>query len=179
MRAFVNESGPTISWLQKNGVEFTEAGICMPDAPRTYHVVKGQGAAVVKALATSAREKGVEWRTGVPVKKIVRESNSIAGVTVEEDGEEIMVAARAVVIASGGYANNKEWIKKYAGFDLNVNLIPIGNVDKMGDGIRMAWEAGAAEDGMGVVEIFRVGPIGPGFDMKNHVGLVQLSPTSG
>jgi fumarate reductase flavoprotein subunit len=176
VRAFVDESGPTISWLQKNGVEFTEAGICMPDAPRTYHVVKGQGAAVVKALVTNAKERGVELRTGTPVKKILREGNSVSGVIAEENEEEVMVAARAVVIASGGYANNKEWIKKYTGWDLDMNLIPIGNIDKMGDGIRMAWEAGAAEDGMGVVEIFRVGPIGPGFDMKNHVELVAAQP---
>lgn len=66
---------------------------------------------------------------------------------------------KAVVIATGGYANNKEWIKKYAGFELGVNLLPIGNVDKFGDGIRMAWEAGAAEEGISVLEFYRAGPI--------------------
>jgi fumarate reductase flavoprotein subunit len=176
VRAFVDESGPTISWLQKNGVEFTDAGNCNPAAARTYHIVKGTGAAVVKALATCAKEKGMDLRTGTPVKMILRESDSITGVIAEENGEEMKVASKAVVIASGGYANNKEWIKKYTGFDLDVNLIPIGNVDKMGDGIRMAWEVGAAEDGMGVVEIFRVGPIGPGFSMKGHIELVGAQP---
>jgi len=72
VRAFVDESGPTISWLQKYGVEFTDATICMPDAARTYHVVKGTGEAVVKALATSAKERGVDLRTGTPVKNILR-----------------------------------------------------------------------------------------------------------
>jgi succinate dehydrogenase/fumarate reductase flavoprotein subunit len=33
-------------------------------------------------------------------------------VVVEENGEEVTVAAKAVVVASGGYANNKAWIKK-------------------------------------------------------------------
>ena len=32
-------------------------------------------------------------------------------------------------------------------------LVPVGNVDKMGDGIRMAFEVGAAEEDLGVVEI--------------------------
>ena len=95
---------------------------------------------------------------------------------VDENGEEATVAAKAVVIASGGYANNKAWIKKYTGFDLDVNLIPIGNVDKMGDGIRMAWDVGGAEDGMGVVEIFRAGPIGPEFAMKGHIELIATQP---
>jgi len=53
-----------------------------------------------------------------------------------------------------GFYNNKEWVKKYTGFDLGVNLLPLGNVDKMGDGIRMAWEIGAAEEGLGNVELY-------------------------
>ena len=176
VRAFVNESAGSISWLQKIGVEFSDATINMPNAPRTYHVVKGQGAAVVKALATRAKEKGVDLRLGAPVMKILREGGRIGGVIAEEDGEDIQVAAKAVVIASGGYANNKEWIKKYAGFDLGVNIIPVGNVDKTGDGIRMAWEVGAAEEGMGVLEVFRVGPFGPEHPMKNQIELIAVQP---
>jgi fumarate reductase flavoprotein subunit len=176
VRAFVNESASTISWLQENGVEFSDATINMPDAPRTYHVVKGQGAAVVKALATSAKEKGVELRLATPVKKILKEGGKITGVVAEIDGEDIRLASKVVVIASGGYANNKEWIKKYSGFDLDVNAIPIGNVDKMGDGIRMAWEVGAAEEGMGLLELFRVGPLGPDHPMKNQIEFAAGQP---
>jgi fumarate reductase flavoprotein subunit len=177
VRAFVNESAKTIAWLQKQGVEFIDATINMPDAPRTYHVVKGTGEAVVKTLATRAKEKGVDIRPATPVKKILKEGNRITGVVAEtEDGEEIQAAAKAVMIASGGYANNKEWIKKYTGFDLDVNVIPIGNVDKMGDGIRMAWEVGAAEEGTSVLEMFRMGPTGPDFPMKNPIEFATVQP---
>jgi len=154
VRAFVNESAKTIAWLQKQGVEFIGAASLRPGGPSPYHVINGKGEAVIKALATSAKEKGVDISPATPVKKILREGDRITGVVAEaENGEEIQVAARVVVVASGGYANNKEWIKKYAGFDLDVNVIPVGNVDKMGDGIRMAWEVGAAEEGMGVLEM--------------------------
>jgi fumarate reductase flavoprotein subunit len=176
VRAFVDESGPTISWLLENGVEFSDATINMPDAPRCYHVVKGTGAAVVKALVTRGQEKGVDIRSGMVVRRILKEGSRIIGVVVEENGEEVEVPAKAVVIASGGYANNKEWIKKYAGFDLDVNVIPIGNVDKMGEGIRMAWEAGAAEDGMGLLELFRVGPLAPDLPMKNQIEFAAGQP---
>jgi fumarate reductase flavoprotein subunit len=176
VRAFVDQSGSTISWLQEKGVEFTDATINMPDAPRTYHVVKGQGAAVVKALATSAKELGVDLRLATPVKKILKQGDRITGVVVEEDEGDIQVASKVVVIASGGYANNKEWIKKYSGFDLEVNVIPVGNVNKMGDGIRMAWEVGAAEEGMGLLELFRVGPIGPDHPMKNQIEFAANQP---
>jgi fumarate reductase flavoprotein subunit len=176
VRAIVDESGPTIAWLQKAGVEFEDATINMPNAPRTYHVVKGHGAALVKALATMAREAGVGLKLGTAVKRIIREGNRVAGVVIERDGEEIEVSAKAVIVGSGGYANNKEWIKKYAGFDLDVNLIPVGNVDKMGDGIRMAWEIGAAEEGMGLLELYSPGPVAPEFAMKNHLELFAAQP---
>jgi fumarate reductase flavoprotein subunit len=179
VRAFVDQSAETIAWLQERGVEFIEAGTTMPDAPRTYHVVKGTGEAVVKALAARAKDQGVDIRLGTPVKKILREKDKITGVVAEtEDGEEMTIATEAVVIASGGYANNKDWIKKYAGFDLDVNVVPIGNVDKMGDGIRMAWEVGAAEEGMGALEMVRSGPEGPEFTatMKNQIGSAARQP---
>ena len=176
VRAFVNESGATIGWLQKEGVEFREVMINMPDAPRTYHVVKGKGEALVKVLATRAREKGVDIRLATPVQRILKEGNRITGVIVEEDGEEKQVTAKAVIIATGGYANNKEWQKKYAGFDLGVNLIAHGNVDKVGDGIRMAWEVGAAEDGLGVQELIRSGPMGPEFSFWGEVRMLTNQP---
>ena len=176
VRVFVDESAGTIAWLQQEGVEFIDATINMPDAPRTYHVVKGTGEAVVKALATRAKEKGVDLRLVTPAKKILREGERITGVVVEQNGEKIEVKAKAVFVASGGYANNKAWIKKYAGFDLDVNMIPIGNVDKIGDGIRMAWEVGAAEEGMGVLEMYRFGPMGQEYPMKSHLQIVASQP---
>ena len=177
VRAFVNESAETVAWLQRQGVEFIDATINSPDSPRTYHVIKGYGEAVVKTLAIRAKEKGVDIRLATPVKKILREGEQITGVVAEtEDGEDIQVSAKTVVIASGGYANNKEWIKKYAGFDLGVNVIPVGNVGKMGDGIRMAWEVGADEEGMGVLEMLRIGPLGEGFEIKNPVEFATVQP---
>jgi fumarate reductase flavoprotein subunit len=176
VRAVVDESGGTIGWLQQQGVVFLDATINMPDAPRTYHVVKGKGEALVKALTLKCKEKGVSVQLATPVKRLIKQGNKITGVMVEADGEEIAVAAKAVVIASGGYANNKDWIKKYTGFDLNVNLIPIGNVDKMGDGIRMAWEAGAAEDNIKLLELYRAGPIAPEFNIGNQIEFAVVQP---
>ncbi len=159
VRAIVDESAGTIAWLQKQGVEFTGVTINMPKSPRTYHIVSGSGLAVIKALVTKAKEKGVDLQLGTPVKRILKEGGRIVGVLIEGDAEDMRVNAKAVVIASGGFANNKEWIKKYTGFELGKNLIPVGNVDKFGDGIRMAWEVGAAEEGIKVVELYRAGPI--------------------
>jgi fumarate reductase flavoprotein subunit len=176
VRAVVDESGPTIAWLQKAGIEFIDATINMPSAPRTYHVIKGQGAAFVKTLASECKKAGVEIRLGAAVARILKEGSRIAGVVAEEDGDEFEAAAKAVVIGTGGYGNNKEWIKRYTGFTLGVDMIPVGNVDKMGDGIRMAWEAGAAEDGMGLLELYSAGPVAPEFALGNQIELIACQP---
>ena len=80
------------------------------------------------------------------------------------------------MIASGGYANNAEWIKKYAGLELGRTVTPMGNVGKMGDGIRMAWEMGAAAEGMGVLHLIRVAPFSPEFPFMNTVEGAAIQP---
>ena len=177
VRAIVNESAATVAWLRDQGVTFTGQMTMMSGAPSTYHVVEGTGEAVVKALATQAKSKGVQILPGTPVVALSKDGGRIKGVVVDDDGQEIAVASRAVVIATGGYANNKEWIKKYTGYDLDVNLLAWGNTGKMGDGIRMAWEAGAAEDGVRSMEMIRVGPAGPEFAMGcSDVEVVAVQP---
>jgi fumarate reductase flavoprotein subunit len=176
VRSLINRSAETIDWLKAQGVEFLEVTINMPDAPRTYHVVKGRGQAVVKALALKVKEKGVAVRVASPVKQILKGKRGPSGVVVELDGKDTQVACRAVVIASGGYANNAEWIKKYAGLELGRTVMPMGNTGKMGDGIRMAWEMGAAAEGMGVLHLIRVAPFSPEFPFMNTVEGAAIQP---
>jgi len=140
VRAIVDQSASTIVWLQKQGVEFIEPAAIYPGGPRTWHLLKGRGAAMIRVLAARLKEKGGEIRLATPVREIVAEKeNHIQGVWAEsEGGQRIKAAGRAVIIATGGYANDAEMIKKYSGFDLGVNLFPAGNVEKTGDGIKMA-----------------------------------------
>jgi fumarate reductase flavoprotein subunit len=176
VHSLIRRSAETIDWLQARGVEFLEVTINMPDAPRTYHVVKGQGQAVVKALALKAKDAGVAIRVASPVKRILKGKRGPSGVIVELDGQDTEVACKAVVIASGGYANNAEWIKKYTGFELGRTVMPMGNMGKMGDGIRMAWEMGAAAEGLGVLHLLRVAPFSPEFPFMNAVEGAAIQP---
>ena len=176
VRTIVDESAVTLDWFCAQGIEFTDVVTNMPYVNATYHLVKGSGANAVKLLAHKAKEKGVDIRLGVPVTELIKSGGKITGLIAEQDGEELEVEAKAVILASGGYANNKEWIKKYHGFDLGVNLVPYGNVDKMGDGIKMAWEAGAAAEGMNALEIIAVGPTSNDFDMMNDLEVAVQQP---
>jgi fumarate reductase flavoprotein subunit len=182
VRAVIDKSASTIEWLQEQGVEFVEPLTMFYDAPRTWHILKGKpqaggrGSAMIKVLVARAKERGVDLRLGTPVTKIVRKGDRVTGVIVEKQGKSTSVSAKVVIIASGGYANNKEWVKKYAGFDLDVNLFPLGNIDKMGDGIRLAWETGAAEEGMGVLQLWRSILIGQGVREIGNLHAASLQP---
>ena len=131
---------------------------------------------MVKTLAEKQRKRASIWDGGPAAMKILKAGNRVdwRGGRARWRGDRI--PAKAVFVASGGYANSKEWIKKYAGFDLEVNVFPVGNVDKTGDGIRMAWEAGAGETGIEVLELFRVGPVGPGHEPQTPVEYAGVQP---
>jgi fumarate reductase flavoprotein subunit len=154
VRAFVDESASTIEWLQQQGVEFTEASAFWEGGFYTQHLIKGRGAAMVKALVAKAKQRGVKIHLETPVKKVVKDGERIGGVIVEDtSGKTMQVNAKAVIIATGGYANNKEMINKYTGFDLGRDLFMPLDLKLTGDGIRMAWEVGAAEEGLGVLQL--------------------------
>ncbi len=177
VRAIVDESAATIAWLKHQGVKFTGQMTMMPGVPSTYHVVEGTGEAVVKALVDHAKSKGVRIVTETRVAALAKAGGRITGAVVDRDGEELPVTAKAVIIATGGYVNNRDWVKKYTGYDLDVNLFAWGNAGKMGDGIRMAWEAGAAEEGLRAQEMIRVGPVGPEFALGcTDVEVVSVQP---
>ena len=53
---------------------------------------------------------------------------------------------------------------------------PSATPAKMGDGIRMAWEAGAAEEGIGLLELFRVAPLASDFATWNDIEIAGAQP---
>jgi fumarate reductase flavoprotein subunit len=182
VRAIIDLSADTIDWLQKHGVEFVGPATMFYDAPRTWHVIKGKpkpggrGSVMIKALSRRVIEKGGNIYLGTPVKRLIKKNGKITGVVVESNKNLVEIKAKAVIIATGGYANNKEWVKKYTGFDLNVNVFPLGNVGKMGDGIRIAWEAGADDKGMGLIQLWRGILIGHGVRELGNLNAAALQP---
>jgi len=177
VRAFVDKSASTVDWLEKEGVEFIEPRGVLLGGPRTWHLFKGLGGVAINVLVANAVKKGVEVRYENTVKHLLREGNGLVTGAVVKDktGKQIKVQAKAVIIATGGYPNNKEWIKKYSGFDLEVNLFPLGRYDKTGEGIQMAWEAGAAEEGVGVIHLNIGSP--PKIGARSHIWGAVGQPT--
>ena len=122
--AFINKSGSTIDWLKDLGVEFRpprqgpggeRAGGTLgikgePPGPRQI----GQAAAMAKILTKRAKDIGVRFFMKTPAQKILKRGGRIIGVmAVNETGEEIRVDAKAVIIATGGFAGNTELLRRH------------------------------------------------------------------
>jgi fumarate reductase flavoprotein subunit len=146
VRTFIEKSSDTIDWLMSLGVEFEPfaPGAMWPQGPRTWHVVKGHGAALIKTLVARATENKnitIYYSTSV-IKLTADDQNRVVGAVAEDkSGNTRGIKAKAVILSTAGFANNSEWMKKYTGHSDDV--VPVGQMKKMGDGIRMGMEVGA------------------------------------
>jgi fumarate reductase flavoprotein subunit len=158
VRAIVNKSGETIAWLQRMGVEFVEPTSDLVGGPRVWHLFKGFGNVMMQVLVARAEAQGVTIHYRTTATKALREGKGpMSGIiAVNKEGVEMRIQANTVIIASGGYADNHEWIKKHTVFDLESDLFSVIPYDKTGEGIEMAWSVGAAEEGTGVL-LFNIG----------------------
>jgi fumarate reductase flavoprotein subunit len=78
--------------------------------------------------------------------KILKENGKVIGVkAIDADGEEVTLGAKAVIVGTGGYANNPQMMNKYGKYNIGEALINVGGEGNTGDGIRMVLEAGGIE----------------------------------
>ncbi|OGO14396.1 MAG: hypothetical protein A2Z02_06825 [Chloroflexi bacterium RBG_16_48_7] len=154
IKTYIDRSASTIDWLEGLGVEFLDVYNHNPGLYYTWHVVKpssgafaaGSGGTLVKILTDTARELGVKVYMQTPVKKILKQNDRVTGViAVDASGEEIKATAKAVIVATGGFGDNPEMIKERLGFEYGKDFFPHKIPGLAGDGLKMAWEAGAAQ----------------------------------
>ena len=142
------ESGPTLEWLIKLGVEYPVTGLYrsgVDDTPRG-HQCTGGGTALVAALAARARELGADIRLGTRVLELAAGDGAVHGVRV--DGS--VLRAASVVVATGGFGANPGLLREY--FPAALAHGPrwtnyFGSPTSRGDGIAMTRPLGAAVTG--------------------------------
>jgi len=157
VRAFMDKSADTIDWLEKLGAEFT--GVYGFEGQFFWHVLKGWGReGLIKHLLQHAQENpNIELYLETTVKSIIREGGRITGIVAEDkEGNTIKVACRAIVAATGGYGDNREWVEKYCKAGKHIRTFM--DAGQTGDAIQMAWDVGAASQGMGVMQAFTFMP---------------------
>ena len=158
VKAFIDKSADTIAWLEKMGVEFWDVSCHNPGFPFTWHIIKGVaesveqpglGANMIKAMTDRAKELGVKLYLRTPAERIIKEGGRIVAVIAEGDsGQEIRANTKVAIIATGGFGDNPNMITKYTGYEWGRDLFSTRIPGLTGDGIRMAWEVGAASTEM-------------------------------
>jgi fumarate reductase flavoprotein subunit len=163
VRAYIDKSATTIAWLESLGVEFVEPATYFPGGQFTWHLVKPatghpgpmSSATMMKVLTEKAKELGVKILLQTPVKKILKSGGRITGVIAEDRaGDPVEASAQAVVVATGGFGDNPEMIRKYTGYEWGKDLFSFRIPGMVGEGIRMAWEIGAAPTEMSMELIY-------------------------
>jgi fumarate reductase flavoprotein subunit len=105
---------------------------------------------LVKLLRGQCERLGIQIVCDTRAKKLLKkEDNAVYAVVAEQNGKEIKVEATSTVLATGGFLGDPEFMKKYFpiyddSFSQEVNS---EGLLYTGDGIRMALEAGAGDDG--------------------------------
>ncbi len=169
IHAFIKKSGDTVRWLEQMGVKFEDICQFIPlQGPRIFHLPEGLGAGLVKFLVKKCEKLGVKILSNTAATKILtKKGGGVTGLLARSKDMEFTIAAKSIIIGSGGYAGNKELLKKYYPFYIDT-LLPIGLPHK-GDGLTMAMEIGAATEGLGTL-LLR-GPYFPGSMDVIHVAM--------
>lgn len=153
LEALVRESRGTMEWMHGKGIRL------LWSLGRHAHKVEGRfrffggaivtywggGAGLIDTLYTAAETEGIRIRYGTrAVELLGKESGRVTGVRVRVDGEEKLVdiAAKSVVIASGGFQANTAMRTQYLGPGWDLARVR-GTAFNTGDGIQMATDFGA------------------------------------
>ncbi|NLG85746.1 MAG: FAD-binding protein [Firmicutes bacterium] len=91
-------------------------------------------------------ERGGQVWYETPAKGLITDDKgAVVGVLAEKkDGTTIEISAKSVVIATGGFVADEAWVAETLD---GVQVKAAGLLSNIGDGIKMAWDAGAAKRG--------------------------------
>ncbi|MEL6180025.1 MAG: FAD-binding protein, partial [Myxococcota bacterium] len=113
---------------------------------RDTHLVTGN--ALIARLRLSLKERGVPLWLHTGAQKLIHDPDTgrVVGAEIDHEGTPMRIEARqGVVLAAGGFSRNLEMRKKYQRTPIT-DTWSAGNLDNMGDGIRMGMEAGGSID---------------------------------
>ncbi len=146
----VKRSFDTLCWMRDKGVRF------MPIYGRQAFKVDGRftfwggltieasggGVGLVDALTKAADSAGADIWYGARAVELHTDGGRVTGVRVRRGTDQVDVAAKAVVLAAGGFESNVEWRTRYLGPGWDLAKVR-GTRFNTGDGIKMALDIGA------------------------------------
>jgi tricarballylate dehydrogenase len=114
-RLVVRESRSVAAWMTDHGIRWQQPLKGTLHLGRTNRFFLGGGKALVNAYYHTAQQMGVRVLYQACVDDLLVDDHTVEGVVVEHLGQRWTVAARAVVLTSGGFEANLDWLKRYWG----------------------------------------------------------------
>jgi len=169
---YINNTAFTVKWLEDEGLTYSamaeksgggspmmESGF-MHGFARHPDYTKEDFFACSLLTDRAKANKNIQIFMETPVKKLIKTGDAVTGLIAQDkSGNEIQVAAKAIIIATGGFSGNPEMIKKYTSYTWKKDLFATYEMPNLsGDGIRMSWEVGAARSEM-MIGVYKGMPI--------------------
>jgi len=108
-RRVIRDSHHVRGWMRQHGVRFQPSLSGTLHLSRTNAFFMGGGKALVNAYYRSAQALGIAVRYDTPVQRLELQGGHFVAAHTEA-GERI--AARACIVASGGFESNREWLRQ-------------------------------------------------------------------
>ena len=108
--------------------------------------MSGGGPGLVQSLTDTAVKKGIDIYYETRAVSLNYDGERVLGVYAKRHGKPLEFAARAVILACGGFEANPEWRTRYLGPGWELAKVR-GTRFNVGDGLRMALDIGACPYG--------------------------------
>jgi fumarate reductase flavoprotein subunit len=160
VRTLVSGAPEALKWLESKGMKFDDKVFTVLGAlwPRSHAATDPLGTGYIKTLKAAAEKGGVQILVDTRASQIIKENGKVTGVVAEDaSGARIRYnAKKGVVLATGGFAANKEMRQKYDP-KLTPNFGTTNHPGATGDGIVMAQAIGADLVGMEYIQMLPLG----------------------
>lgn len=138
---YATNVGETSDWLQSIGVTYNLEGGLHKLAEYSHDrelAYTGSGAGAAEAMRNIIAENGTNVLLNTRATELITEDGAVTGVIANDEDTVYTIKADAVLLATGGYGNNKDLLEG----DMK-NALYYGPVSSTGDGLIMATAIGA------------------------------------
>lgn len=117
-----SEAPRAVDWLRRQGIRFMKAGprdwqdtvLAPPALPQPGLNWEGRGGdTLLRTLGGALEKRGGSIHRGVRARDLMMEGGRCVGLRAERNGETLMVEARAVVIADGGFQGDPDLVRAH------------------------------------------------------------------
>lgn len=117
LKTLTEQSADAIYWLEGLGADLSKVSRSGgQSADRTHTTKEGApvGSHLMKVFEENVKKLGIDVRLNTKAIEIQSEGNKATGIKVQTaDGQQYIISAKAVVVASGGFGASQEMVVKY------------------------------------------------------------------